>query len=331
MSAVTLRLIGVLAIGVASVLIVSCGRETVGPTASSGAAAGGPAVSSFTVGGTVSGLAGTLVLRNNGANNLTRMVNGSSFSAALANASTYNVTVLSQPAAQTCAVGNGTGTVSGANVTSVSVAWSDNQGSYTTTFPNTEDPISEGGNWTNTVNATWNNPVSSVGGSPGHAVGLNSTGFNDSIAMLTGSFTANQKVTVIAFRDTGAIGPAEIELLLRMTMVPGSPDKVFTYEIDVIPAQSEIVIVRWNGPQGDFTNLNSTSSPITINDGDAIEATIIGPANAVAITVTLNGTVVVTANDSAGYATGNPGMGFDAGTPANGANFGIKSYTVTSF
>jgi hypothetical protein len=202
--------------------------------------------------------------------------------------------------------------------------------SYTTNFPATESPISEGGNWTNTVSGTWNNPVSTVGGSPGHAVGLNSTGFNDSIAMLTGSFTADQKVTVTAFRGTGSIGAAEIELLLRMTMVPGSPDKVFTYEIDVIPALSSIVIVRWNGPQGNFTNLNS--GPIsTINDGDVIEATVTGPANAVAITVKLNGITIVTASDSAGYATGNPGMGFDAGTPANGANFGIKSYTATSF
>ena len=202
--------------------------------------------------------------------------------------------------------------------------------SYATDFPGTENPISEGGRWTNTVSATWSNPVSTVGGSPGHAVGLNSTGFNDSIAMLAGSFTADQRVTVTAFRGTGSIGAAEIELLLRMTMVPGSPDKVFTYEIDIIPAQREIVIVRWDGIQGKFTNLRS--GPISgINDGDAIEATITGPANEVLITVKLNGATIVTTTDVAGYATGNPGMGFDAGTPANGANFGIKSYTATAF
>jgi hypothetical protein len=62
-----------------------------------------------------------------------------------------------------------------------------------------------------------------------------------------------------------------------------------------------------------------------------IEATITGPANAVAMTVKLNGATIVTTTDVAGYATGNPGMGFDAGTPANGANFGIKSYSATSF
>src|SRR5690242_2127992 len=204
------------------------------------------AANTFTVGGTVSGLSGSVVLQNNGADNLTISVNGGfTFSTALANASRYNVSVLTQPSGQTCGVANGTGTVNGANVTNVSVACSTNNPApgYTTTFPATENPISEGGHWINTVSATWNAPVSTVGGSPGHAVGLNSTGFNDSIAMLTGSFTADQKVTVTAFRGTGAIGTAEIELLLRMTMVPGSPDKVFTYEIDVIPVQSEIVIV----------------------------------------------------------------------------------------
>ena len=199
---------------------------------------------------------------------------------------------------------------------------------FSTTFPSTENPLAEGGKWANTVSATWNAPVSTVGGSPGHAVGLNSTGFNDSIAMLTGSFTADQEVTVTVFRS-GAINVAEIELHLRMTMIPGSPDQVFTYEIDVIPAASVISIVRWDGPQGTFTKLRD-SGPISINDGDVIDATVTGPANAAVITVKLNGAVVVAFTDTAGLAAGNPGIGFDAGTPANGANFGIRSYTARS-
>jgi hypothetical protein len=286
----------------------------------------------FTVGGTVSGLSGSVVLQNNGADDLTISVNGGfTFPSAQANASQYNVTVLTQPSGQTCTVANGVGTLSGTNVTNVRVACSTNNpaGGYTTTFPNTENPISEGGNWINTVSATWTAPVSTVGGSPGHAVGLNSTGFNDSIAMLTGSFSPDQSVTATVFRGASAISPAEIELHLRMTMIPGSPDKVFTYEIDVIPGQNEIVIVRWNGAQGNFTNLSSGRIS-SINDGDVIEATITGPANAAVITVKLNGTTVVTATDTAGYATGNPGIGFDAGNPASGANFGIRSYTATS-
>src|SRR5690242_18845250 len=128
------------------------------------------ATNTFSVGGTVSGLTGTLVLRVNGGNNLSVSANGPfTFATPLADGSPYSVTVLTQPAGQSCSIAGGTGTIAGANVTSVSVACSGNQGGYTTTFPLTENPISEGGHWINTVSATWNAPVSTVGGSPGHA------------------------------------------------------------------------------------------------------------------------------------------------------------------
>ena len=74
----------------------------------------------FTIGGTVSGLTGTgLVLQDNGGNNLTVTANGSfTFSTALTSGAAYDVTVLTQPSspAQTCTVTDGTGTAS-ANVT----------------------------------------------------------------------------------------------------------------------------------------------------------------------------------------------------------------------
>jgi ketosteroid isomerase-like protein len=83
------------------------------------------APASYTIGGTVTGLAGTgLVLQNNGANNLTITANGSfTFSTPIADGASYNVTVLTQPSSpnQICSVTNGTGTVAGANVTSVAV------------------------------------------------------------------------------------------------------------------------------------------------------------------------------------------------------------------
>jgi len=74
-----------------------------------------------TVGGTVSGLSGTVVLQNNGADDLTLSADGSfTFSAAINSGSLYNVTVLAKPASQTCTVNNGAGTA-GANVTNVVV------------------------------------------------------------------------------------------------------------------------------------------------------------------------------------------------------------------
>jgi hypothetical protein len=86
-----------------------------------------PTVTTYTIGGTVSGLSGTLVLQNNGRNNLTRTANGSfAFSTALTNGAAYSVTVSSQPLGQTCTVTNGSGTINAANVTGVQVACAHN-------------------------------------------------------------------------------------------------------------------------------------------------------------------------------------------------------------
>lgn len=76
----------------------------------------------FAVGGAVSGLVGTVTLQNNGGDTLPINVNGIlKFPALLNNGAAYNVTVLTQPAFQTCTVTNGSGTVAGADVTNVSV------------------------------------------------------------------------------------------------------------------------------------------------------------------------------------------------------------------
>ena len=80
------------------------------------------ATNAYTVGGTVSGLSGTVVLQNNVADNLSLNSNGPfTFSTPVAEGATYNVTVLTQPSGQTCSVTNGSGTMGGADVTNVSV------------------------------------------------------------------------------------------------------------------------------------------------------------------------------------------------------------------
>lgn len=82
-----------------------------------------PPPASYSVSGTVSGLdAGKdVVLRLNGANDLTVSANGGfTFAAALLNGASYAVTVGTHPDAQVCTVSNGSGT-SSSNVTDVSV------------------------------------------------------------------------------------------------------------------------------------------------------------------------------------------------------------------
>ena len=80
------------------------------------------ATSTHTVGGTIAGLTGTVVLQNNGGDNESINANGAyTFNAALNYGATYNVTVLTQPAGQTCVVLNSSGTVAG-NVTNVNIS-----------------------------------------------------------------------------------------------------------------------------------------------------------------------------------------------------------------
>ncbi len=94
-------------------------------TSSSSGSGGETSSSTFTIGGTVTGLTGTgLVLQDNGGDNLTITASGSfTFATAIASGKPYIVTILTQPTtpAQTCTVANGSGSAT-ANVTTIQVA-----------------------------------------------------------------------------------------------------------------------------------------------------------------------------------------------------------------
>jgi 6-phosphogluconolactonase (cycloisomerase 2 family) len=82
----------------------------------------------YSVGVTVSSLTSTVVLQNNGSDDLTIGDNNfNTFATKLSNGSGYNVTVKTQPMSppQLCTVVNGSGTISGSNVTSVAVNCAD--------------------------------------------------------------------------------------------------------------------------------------------------------------------------------------------------------------
>ena len=77
----------------------------------------------YTVGGSVSGLTvgNSLVLQNSGSASLTINSNTNFTFPAQDDNSAYNISVTTQPVGQTCTVANGSGTVSGSNVTDVAV------------------------------------------------------------------------------------------------------------------------------------------------------------------------------------------------------------------
>jgi hypothetical protein len=79
----------------------------------------------FSIGGVATGLAGAgLVLQLNGGNDLSIVSSGTfAFATALQNGARYDVSVRKQPTnpSQACSVSNGSGTVSGSNVTSIAI------------------------------------------------------------------------------------------------------------------------------------------------------------------------------------------------------------------
>jgi len=78
----------------------------------------------YSIGGSVAGLSGTVVLQNNGTDNLPVSSNGAfAFDVTVQPDSSYNVTIATQPANQVCTVSNGSGTAA-ASVSNVVVACS---------------------------------------------------------------------------------------------------------------------------------------------------------------------------------------------------------------
>ena len=112
----------------------------------------GAPVSTYSVGGDVSGLSGTVTLQNNGGDDLdVSAIGGFTFLSELTDTSAYAVTVQTDPAGQTCTVtgggagDDGTGTIATADVTNVVVTCADDvappppppppENSYTNTLP----------------------------------------------------------------------------------------------------------------------------------------------------------------------------------------------------
>jgi|SRR5215831_10266100 len=102
--------VGVIAAGVLAGVVVSCG--------SSGSGGGGSATT-YTVGGALSGATGSVTLKLNGANDLSKSNGSFTFTKQLAIGDTFNVQVID--GADRCTVANGAGTIGAANVTNVAV------------------------------------------------------------------------------------------------------------------------------------------------------------------------------------------------------------------
>jgi hypothetical protein len=191
---------------------------------------------------------------------------------------------------------------------------------YTTNFPLTENPMSEGGRWMEgkTVGIDWGN----ISTTPGLAIGTaGPKRFADATALLTGTWGPTQTAEAVVSKKSVFHYP-EVSLRLRSAM---SAHNCSGYEISNSLKSDDtayLIIVRWNGPLADFTYLvQDHGKQYGVTTGDVVKATIVGNV----ITAYKNGVKLAQVTDNT-YPEGNPGMGFNEGK--NG-DYGMTRFTAT--
>ena len=211
---------------------------------------------------------------------------------------------------------------------------------YATNFRNSENLISEGGNWINggtcgdatlCPGAKGSNVASAGGRAFGTQPGTVPPPYTDSAALVTGNWGSDQFAQIVVWWD-GAAGTNsdydEVEIRLRGTLAKNFGK---TYNINcrvgAPSADSYIQMGRANGPPDDFTppiaELKGPSA--ACQNGDVVTATIVGNV----ITAYINGKRVIQGIDSV-ITSGAPGFGFfHQGTSAQNSDFGISRFAAT--
>jgi hypothetical protein len=207
----------------------------------------------------------------------------------------------------------------------------DPPGSYSTKFPLSENPMSDGSKWVNggVVGLDWTNVSTTSGRAIGHEVGAN---FTDATAVLqTLSWGPDQKATAVVSTTGVPLDSCfqEVELRLRTVV---SAHNITGYEVNYkfsTNSTGYMQIVRWNGAVGNFTTLQPYyGQQFGVTNGDTVTATVVGNV----ITAYKNGVQQGQATDNT-YSGGSPGIGFNlendvSSCPGTNANYGFSAFTA---
>lgn len=172
-----------------------------------------------TIGGTVSGLTGTLLLRNNGSNDLAIASDGAfTFSTSLGTGVAYAVSIGTQPANQTCSVTNGTGTTAAANITNVSVTCAGNgvTAPSALSYPSPQTYVVGGA--IAPLNPTVTGAVTSYSVSPALPAGLT---LDTSTGQITGAPSAESAAADFVITATNSGGSTTFSLAITVA-APGN-------------------------------------------------------------------------------------------------------------
>jgi hypothetical protein len=210
--------------------------------------------------------------------------------------------------------------------------------SYSTNFSLAENPISENSNWISGQTAG-GNLWGDVQTNGQIAFGVSEpTEFGDPTAVLTGTWSPEQSVTGVVNVSNAPTGNFSHEVELRLRTVI-SHENITGYEAycSVMPDHPYCHVARWNGPNGSWCNIES-STPITFAiNGDVLVATATG-TNPTRIKMYKNGIQILEAVDrgqkcdpgGAGgpFVSGNPGIGFYNNADKAWSNFGFSSFSA---
>lgn len=214
------------------------------------------------------------------------------------------------------------------------------QRNYITSFPLTENPISEGGMWTNgaVAGVDWANARTTPGKAFGTQTGNGNDGANtapnkydDTTAILAGSWGKNQYAEAVVFNnEISGSWNSEVEIRLRST-ITAHVNSGYECNIRVkASATSYVEIIRWEGAIGIYTSLVHTdNAAFALSTGDIISASIEGDF----IQVFRNHVLIASAHDST-WTTGAPGMGFylnNQGATGDPSRSGFSSFLAVTY
>jgi hypothetical protein len=255
-----------------------------------------PSSSTYSVGGTVTGLSGSLVLRDNGGDNLTVTADGSfTFPTQLQPDATYDATIATSPPGQSCAIGNATGTVGSANVSSISVTCtspSPEPGQTSDDFNRSDGPL--GANWTDMAEGGLAIVSQTV-------AGTNASGNSGDIRTAE-QYTSDQ-YSAIQLSPTQLTGNQWIGPAVR-AQNGGADEYLGIYFYD--NGNPELLLFKRSS--GNFTQLGATGIG-ALAAGTTLEVT----ASGATITFLVDGNAVLTVTDST-ITGGNPAI-MASGTP----------------
>lgn len=238
-------------------------------------------IGQYSVGGSVTGLSGSVVLQVNGGDDLAVSADGVfTFPATLSDNTTYAVTVATQPNGQSCSVANDSGMIAGADVTNVVVECEDIAASSPPAEPETVSATA--GNAEATV--SWTAP-SDNGGSP--ITGYTVTSAPDGQICATSETSCTvagltngtaYTFTVVASNDVGDSAPSAASNSVTPDADSdgdGTPDRLDAFPFDPVEdTDSDGDGIGDNGDAGGTgIGIKIVSAPVTCEFSGPVENT----------------------------------------------------------